>query len=186
MDKKFKIQFARLRDNIWRDPTLSPGAKVILLDLLFYAGVNDNSFPSEEKLAINHDFTARHVRNLLKELQKRNLIEWERGGFGRSNHYFFNTEIYCLTEDPQDNSKKSISSNLGNQFPVSSGNPVPTNIVSNKYSQSNNSQHDYIKNETKFPCGLNGCNSGWIIDSISNIARKCECRIRYEQEGGRL
>lgn len=122
--EEFRINFSKLRE-IWRNPKLSSSAKVILLDLLFYAGVDGESFPSQELLAKNHGFKdTRQIRNLIKEL-RRYGINWERGGFGRSNRYFFSEEIYYRNDSSD---RKNNSSNSGNEKPVENGNILPSNI----------------------------------------------------------
>lgn len=123
----YRINFEGLR-SAWRNPSLSRGAKVVLFDLLLYAGVDGISFPSQETLATNHGFkSSRHVKNLLSELKDAGSISWTRGGYGISNKYSFSEEIYF--PNGKDN-RKSTSSKLGNTQPVDSGNTIPPKKVS--------------------------------------------------------
>ncbi len=121
----FKMNLSGIRV-VWRNPKIPPSAKVILLDLMFYAGINGESFPSQALLAENLGFkNSRQVGNLLKILQMYGLVSWERGGFGRSNRYTFSEQIYFLTDDTD---KKSISPHSGNTAPIQNGNTFPPKV----------------------------------------------------------
>jgi hypothetical protein len=128
MEKQYRIFFQNLR-KVWRDPSISRGAKVVLFDLILYAGVDNIAFPSQATIANDLSYKdPRQVGNLIKELKEKNLIDWERGGFGISNKYSLSEEIYFLTDIPS--TRKSASYNKGNPFPSSIGNPFPSNVVS--------------------------------------------------------
>lgn len=178
-DNQFKINWQGLRALI-RNSELSRGAKVIFVDLLLYAGIDGNSFPSQEILATNQNLSSKQVQNLLKELKQKRFIEWKRGGFGKSNRYSFNPEIYFATDDSD---TKYISADSGNTLPVQSGNIFPPNVVnkSNKLSSSHllqlfektNKENVSEQEKRKF---LDLCQRSlyppeWIEDAI-NIARK--------------
>jgi len=98
MNMKYKIRFEKLRDVI-RDPSITPLQKCVLLDLLLYAGTSGDAFPSEETLGANAGRSARQVRNCIKELKRRGLINWGRLRYGGPNSYYFNTELYFLNEE---------------------------------------------------------------------------------------
>jgi hypothetical protein len=142
--EEYRIRFDKLRD-VWRNPQLSRGAKVIFMDLLLYAGLDGVSFPSEDTLAYNHGIGGRQVRNLLAELKTTDLISWEKGGFSSSNVYKFNPEVYFLNGK---SNRKSVSSLLGNKFPVRKGNTFPSKVVK-EISQRNKSKNSLIANGKK-------------------------------------
>src|SRR3990167_9582232 len=93
------IQLKTLR-NPMRDSTISSLEKSILVDLLLYAGVDGEAYPSQKTLADNHGCTDRQVRRALAELHKKGWITgWKKRGFSKSNKYSFNVDIYVLNED---------------------------------------------------------------------------------------
>ena len=93
---KFRINQIVLRDKIWRSKGLYPlAAKVILLDLLWYAGNNNSAFPSQQTLARNHGLSSRYVRKMIKLLKKCGCIKSKRSGYSKSNQYYFNPDLYA-------------------------------------------------------------------------------------------
>ena len=92
------INFSRLRE-IHRDPAVSRSAKVILVDLLLYAGVDGVSYPSRETLGKNHNLSPRQIETLITELRDKGLVSWIRGGERRSNSYSFDKELYFPITD---------------------------------------------------------------------------------------
>lgn len=125
LHNQYRIKFVGLRLS-HRNPSLSLGAKVILIDLLLYAGVDGVSFPSQETLAANHNLTSRQIRNLLNELKKAGLVSWRRRGFPASNIYTFSQEIYFPTDE---SNRKYSSSKIGSPVPLELGNSLPTNEI---------------------------------------------------------
>lgn len=91
---QFRINQIALRDIVWRSPIYPLAAKVLLLDLLWYAGNNNSAFPSQKTLGKNHGLSSRYVRRMLKLLKENHYIDWERLGFAKSNHYFFHSDLY--------------------------------------------------------------------------------------------
>lgn len=126
MENNYRIYFEGLR-KVWRNPSLALGSKVLLWDLLQYAGIDGESFPSQKTLAENHGISSRHVRNLLKYLKLMGLVTWLNSGFPSSNKYSFSTEIYCRTDELE---RKQDSSKRGNTDPLQDGNAFPANEVS--------------------------------------------------------
>jgi hypothetical protein len=95
--KKFRLNQIPLRDKVWRSKGLYPlAAKVILLDLLWYAGSNNSAFPSQKTLARNHYISTRYVRKMLKLLKQYGCIYVRRIGFSKGNSYTFNRELYDI------------------------------------------------------------------------------------------
>lgn len=147
---KGRINLAKLRD-VNRDPSLIPSAKCLLVDLLFYAGIDGNAFPSQETLAKNLGFkSSRSVRDLLGLLRKRGLVAgWKRRGYSKSNSYSFNPELYILNRGSD---RKYSSSLLGTTIPLYQGNTLPPKEVI-KESQLNNT-NKFVENLESNTSGL--------------------------------
>jgi len=94
---------------------LSLPARYLYCVLLKYCRQNDTCFPGQERLANILGRTERHVRTLLNELEKSELIYWTRTGFNRPN-------TYTLAKSLE---RKPISAHLGSVFPLHRGNDVP-------------------------------------------------------------
>ncbi|MCL4339166.1 helix-turn-helix domain-containing protein [Patescibacteria group bacterium] len=178
MENRYHIKWEGLRKMI-RNPNIQSIHKVILVDLLLYSGVDGNCFPSQKTLAINQGKSERYIRLKLHELQKLGLISWERGGFGCSNNYSLNKELYILTDDDKGS---SISSKIGNQYPLRIGNTLPTNVIKLN-NQTNNSQSQINKTNPSYfiPCNQKGCSGGRIFNTKKNTASKCDCLISFEK-----
>lgn len=124
-NNKYQINFEGFRKLV-RDRTISISARLLATDILLYAGKDGQSFPNEETLASNLGFNySRQVRNLLRELKRQGILSWRRGGFGKSNRYSINKEIYFRIDDTK---RKPISSQSGNTVPIQTGNTVPTKV----------------------------------------------------------
>lgn len=135
---------------VMKNNRLKPIDKAILWDLLLYAGVNGESFPSQDTLAKNMGCSTRYIRYRLDMLCAARLVTRKRRGFGKSNIYIFNKELYF----PNGNSnRKHSSSHSGNGVPHESGTRVPPNET-----QLNNSSKVLKKIERKHSS----------IDSISD------------------
>lgn len=163
----YRINFAKLRE-IWRNPKLSKGAKVILMDLLLYGGVQGEIFPSQITLAKNHDYSVKHIRNLLKELREIGIIDWEKGGYSAPNNYYTIEELYCpLDELSYTHDRKYISHTQGNEVPEYQGNSFPPN---------NNHLINSPLIESKHPSNcINNCVNGLIFNTSDNTASYCSC-----------
>lgn len=126
-----KINLRNLRDLIWRNPEISMAAKVVLLDLIFYAGVKGNAFPSHKTLAKDLGISTRYVRSQLNELRKWRCIDWKKRGFSKSNSYAINTDLLTLidvetTPNVEQKPKRKHSSvKKGTSVPQFSGTGVP-------------------------------------------------------------
>lgn len=124
-----------------RNNRLKPVDKALLLDLLLYAGVNGESFPSQETLAKNMGCSTRYIRYRLDMLCAARLVIRKRRGFGKSNIYIFNKELYFPNGT---SNRKPSSSHSGNRFPYKSGTSVPANET-----QLNKSSNALKKNNKK-------------------------------------
>lgn len=167
-NKSGEINFVGLQSTL-RNPEISKTAKLLLVDLLLYAGTNTIAFPSRETLSTNHSITQRYVDMKLKELKKYNLIAWERGkGPGNSNRYSFNDVVYLL----KNTNRETGFHNRGNLFRHKPGSLVPTKEII----ESNN-KYNFKKFEA---CNKNGCKDGYIITEGNAAVKYCECRLKHE------
>lgn len=137
---KNPIDLPKLRDGVIRNPRLSPLAKVIFLDLIFYAGTNSDPYPSQELLAKNHNYSVRQIRNMMHELKENGLLlGWKQRGFSKSNLYQINrAKIYKSR-------MKQISYQKGNTLPIHTGNTLPPNISQEVNHGSSNTTKDIEK-----------------------------------------
>lgn len=111
---------------VWRRPEISMAAKCLLLDLIFYAGIDGEVFPSQALLAKNLGITPRYIRKLLTELRNYSLVTWVRRGYSTSNKYALNEELYCRNDKKSKLMDGDISSFMeGAIVPDHSGNSVP-------------------------------------------------------------
>src|SRR3989344_1856623 len=111
---------------VMKNNRLKPIDKAILWDLLLYAGVNGESFPSQETLAKNMGCSTRYIRYRLDMLCAAGLVTRKRRGFGKSNIHIFNEELYF----PNGRSNRNqSSSHSGNSVPHESGTGVPPNGI---------------------------------------------------------
>ena len=184
MTDEYHINFKGFRE-VFRTPTISKGAKLVLVDLLLYAGTNAECFPSQAELAKNHHYTPRQIGNLLKELKQFHLIDWERGGFGRSNRYVINEEIYFPTDVSNSSDRQPSSYNIGNSIPLPISKPFPTNVVTESNNYKGSQTHKRIsKSKAKpffKPCGLNGCDNGYLFLDSQNPSY-CKCREDFNEQ----
>jgi hypothetical protein len=179
MNYEYRINFEGLR-KVHRDPTLSVGAKVILIDLILYAGVDGISYPSEETLAKNHKYkSTRQIRNLLKELSQKNLISYKRGKKHITNEYRFHEEIYYRTDKPK---KKYISSQSGTTFPSSGGNTLPIKVVNESNQKISSQLRQQFSQLTGKPCTNSEAirlqelcgkySEHWVLTAIGEASKK--------------
>ncbi len=138
-----KINFSILRQAV-RDPTLKPIDKVVLMDLLLYAGTTDRAFPSEATLAKNQGVTDRYIRDVIVHLKDSGWISWKKNGYSVSNRYNFNQTLYPCSDGAHRN---SVSYDSGTQTPLHSGIAVPP-IHSQESNQHKGSQAQQLFEET--------------------------------------
>jgi len=78
-NKKSEYELRHLRiQEIIRDPSISPGAKVVLWRLIEYRGGKNYSFPSQETLAKEVAMSTRMVRYHIKLLRSKKIIDTKR------------------------------------------------------------------------------------------------------------
>lgn len=125
------INFRKLAETM-RDNSLKPIHKVLLVDLLLYAGKHGEAFPSHATLAKDMGFSPRYIRTCLNVLLRRNLLTWKKRGFSQSNSYEINEELYFHN----DTSNRNYSSaQTGTSDPLQEGTIVQPN--ENKLNNSN-------------------------------------------------
>src|SRR3989344_7977691 len=138
MENVNKIHFERLAEFI-RNSRFSTTQKALFVDILLYAGVNGDAFPSQETLANDLGQTPRNIRYCLDMLCAAGLVSKKRRGFSKSNQYLINEEIYFRNGSSNRNFSSSHSSN---PLPVRPGNTLPPNVT-----QLNNSNNDLSEEE---------------------------------------
>ncbi len=179
--KLFRIIFERLRIVV-RDPNITMQEKALLHDLLLYAGLDGEAFPSELQLAKDMGVTDRCIRNILTRLKKKKLIYVERR-FNASNKYFFNKEIYFLNDIPTRSADRNSSSSLiGTNVPEVLGTTLPTKGSQVEISHLNKSQKDSMPIFT--PCNKGLCRYGYVYKEEYKKEITCQCRIDFEMIHG--
>ena len=109
-----------------RDSNLTPLAKCILFDLILYAGVFGEPYPSQIKLAGDQGCSDRQVRRALIELSEKGWItSWKRRGYSMSNKYSVIEDMYVRNEE---SIRTSTSSHSGHTVPVQIGHPRPPKV----------------------------------------------------------
>ncbi|KXK09235.1 MAG: hypothetical protein UZ21_OP11001000293 [Microgenomates bacterium OLB22] len=133
-----KIHFEKLAEFI-RNRRFTPTQKVLFVDIILYAGINGDAFPSQQTLADDLSRTPRNIRYCLDMLCAAGLISKKRRGFSKSNQYLISKEIYFRNGD---SNRNPIASHLSNPFPDRPGNALPPNVT-----QLNNSIKDLSEEE---------------------------------------
>lgn len=85
--------FTQVPNFILRDATLSVGAKVTYAMFLSYAWNNEFCFPGQDRLAQDMGMSRSRVTEFVGELQKASLIEIQRRGLGKTNHYLIRFQV---------------------------------------------------------------------------------------------
>lgn len=118
------LDLAKFRDDILRNPKLSSTEKVILLDIILYAGTNGEAFPSQATLAKNHGLSIRQVYNVLVKLKDKNyILRWKQRGYSKSNRYILNRYLIYKQRN-----RKQTSTLTSSSIPPQSGSVFPPNI----------------------------------------------------------
>lgn len=163
---KHTINFKKLHE-MMQDRSLKPIEKALLVDLLLYAGVDGQAFPGHEKLAKDLVCSSRHISTCLSVLLAHGwLKDWQRRGYGKTNIYFFNEELYFNNDR---SNRNTSSSHSGSKVPNNLGTLVPPNEthlinssneikkVNRRYESIENVLEEDIKeiaNQYKVPEGL--------------------------------
>lgn len=123
--QSYTINFPGLRSFV-RDNSLPLSARLLMIDLLLYAGVDGVCFPSQETLAKDMGVTPRHIQNLLKPLYRKGILVSSRRGYSTSLSYGISPMLYSINNNEV---TKSVSSQLRNTVPLHIGNTFPPNRV---------------------------------------------------------
>lgn len=134
------INFKKLAEVV-RNKRFNPLQKILLVNILLYAGVSGDAFPSQQTLADDLGYTTRSIRYGLDMLYAAGLLKRKRRGFAKSNIYLINEELYFRSEADKNN---DISSQSGINIPNYSSTPLPPNVT-----QVNNSSKDLSEAERK-------------------------------------
>jgi hypothetical protein len=86
-DESLRHGFTQIPNLVLRDPTISPGAKVVFGLLLSYAWQRDDCYPGQDLLAADMGAGERSVRRYLQELEQANLVTVKQRGLGLTNVY---------------------------------------------------------------------------------------------------
>lgn len=84
-------------DAVLADKDIPPGAKLILLNLIYRAGRKNYAFPSQKTIGKDTGMGDRQVRNHLNLLKKRGIIEWNRGALNPKTGNRLNSNNYNLS-----------------------------------------------------------------------------------------
>jgi hypothetical protein len=125
MEAKYRVYFVGLRTFL-RLPDISPAAKAVFMNILMYAGEDGKAFPSQARLAADLGVSERHIRTLINELKRHNMLTWRQKERNGPNYYTPSPEVYRRAEEL---GRKSISARNGNRVPSPSGSPVPAKVI---------------------------------------------------------
>ena len=109
--------FTIVPNQVFEQSQLSVQSRYLYCVLLKYCGKNDWCFPSQATLGTVLGYTSKHIRTLLKELVRAELISKERRGWNRSNTYYV---VKLLDTD-----RIPSSPHLGSGVPVHNETTVP-------------------------------------------------------------
>lgn len=109
--------YTKIPNEILNNSNLSVSVRYLFCVLLRYCGNKEWCYPSQETLGEVLKYTPRHIRNLIKELEKAGLLLKKRTGFNKTNSYLLTKSLVI---DRQLNSFQ-----LGSKFPLHGGNNVP-------------------------------------------------------------
>lgn len=123
--------FTMVPNALLSESQLSVPARFLLCVLFKYSYQKDYCWPSQETLGKDLGYSARHIRNLLKELEREELIDPKRLGFNRTNTYKLDknlqsTRVASSNESNGKSCQKQTSAHLGTVIPIHQGNPLPT------------------------------------------------------------
>ncbi len=79
------------------DRSIPPGAKVIILNLIYRLGGKTYSYPSKSKIGKDVGLGSRQVANHLNILKEKGYITWTRGGVNERTGKSFGSNKYFLT-----------------------------------------------------------------------------------------
>lgn len=109
--------FTQIPNLMFENSQLSIPARYLYCILLSHCRQKDTCFPGQKNLAESIGCSKRHIRTLLKELQKSVLIHIKRTGFNRPNTY---TVAKHIERNPN-------SHQIGSVYPLYKGTENPSN-----------------------------------------------------------
>lgn len=111
--------FTVIPNEILENSQLSVQARYLHCVLIKHCGRKDWCFPGQKKLGKELGYTARYIRDLLRELESNGLIEAKRNGFNRPNNYKVAKTFNMI--------RKQDGNHLGSKIPLNEGDIVPPN-----------------------------------------------------------
>lgn len=136
-DKTWEKGFTQIPNIVLTDSSLSTSARLLYTLLLKHAwGSKDMVYPGQAKLAKEVGCSERHIKRLLNELKKANLVTWKRRGFNKTNIYTLK-KISSTRLD-----RTSMSSHDRTSMSPQLGHPVPTKKTKKKKTKNNNTKRE--------------------------------------------
>lgn len=98
MDKEpiYRINKFKL-DLILANKTIPSGAKLVLFNLIYRAGIKNYAWPSQKRIAIDIGLGDRQVRYHLELLSKKGIVRWIRGAKNPKTGSKVNSNRYDLS-----------------------------------------------------------------------------------------
>lgn len=128
--KKYKEKYRELI----RNKELKPMEKLLMIDILEYAGNNSAAFPSQGTLADDLGCKPRHIRDCLYVLLAHGWLKnWKRRGYGKSNVYYPNEALHYHNDESD---RQYGAAQTGDVVPYHTGIAKPTNV--NQLNKSSN------------------------------------------------
>ena len=116
--------FTHIKNIMLDESQLSIPARYLYCVLVRYCGKNDTCYPSQKTLARVLGVSDRHIRELLDELKRNELLASHRSGFNKPN-------TYTVAKDLRVDRNQS-SAHVGSMFPLHRGTEVPANSTYRK------------------------------------------------------
>lgn len=140
--------FTIIPNDMLRNSQLSVHARYLFCVMLRYCGKSDYCFPSQQTLANDLGYSDRHVRDLIKELERAGLVVKTRKGYNRANTYTVakiiqsdRKSVSSLNDGNASKTRKSDSVQLGTMIPIHQGSTLPPNSIYLKGKDNNSVSH---------------------------------------------
>ena len=109
--------FTVIPNEMLEQSQLSTQARYLFCILKKYCGQNEWCYPNQKTLGKNMGYSARYIRDLLKELESNGLIEKRRTGFNKPNNYRVTKEFT--------RTRNYNAGHLGSRMPLNGGMTLP-------------------------------------------------------------
>ncbi len=157
-----------------RNSKFTPTERLVLVDLLLYAGAYGDAFPSQETLGQDMGRSTRQIRSILVKLISEEII-------GVLNSKLYKSNLYDLEEFYLYNfsDEKSTSSDIGNTFPNTGGNSLPNNGTHYINENKINVFQNHLNFFKPIPPFCSNCEQGLIFSN--NEVNLCKCQTEKIQ-----